>query len=64
LTAIAGEFQNSLLEYELRRIIEHETGKIRELLVAKAVAATGTLDDPPPGSATDAVDERKARLER
>lgn len=36
---VAGEFQNSLLEYEVRRLVQAETGKIRELLVAKAVGA-------------------------
>jgi His-Xaa-Ser system protein HxsD len=48
IAAISGEFQNSLLEYELRRLIQDESGKIRELLVAKAVNAA--LDEPPPGS--------------
>ena len=50
ITAISGEFENSLLEYELRRLIQEESGKIRELLVAKAVNAA--LEDTPPGSHT------------
>jgi His-Xaa-Ser system protein HxsD len=49
LQRVAGEFTNTLLDYELRRRIDLETSKIRELLVAKAVSAAGTQDDPPPG---------------
>ena len=54
MATIGGEFQNSLLEYELRRLVQEETGKIRELLVAKAVSAT--LDDPPLSSPTSGGD--------
>jgi His-Xaa-Ser system protein HxsD len=60
LEAVVGEFANALLDYELRRQIDDQTGKIRELLVAKAVAQVGTLDDPPPGSANDPVEDRQA----
>jgi His-Xaa-Ser system protein HxsD len=58
LDAVAGEFANALLDYELRRQIDEQTGSIRELLVAKAVAMAGTLDDAPPGTASDPVDDR------
>ena len=58
LSNVAGELTNALLDYELRRLIDQETGKIRELLVAKAVAAAGSLDDQPPGSPNDPIDER------
>lgn len=60
LDEVAGEFANSLLDFELRRQIDEQTGKIRELLVAKAVAQVGTFDDPPPGSANDPVDDHIA----
>jgi His-Xaa-Ser system protein HxsD len=60
LDAVAGEFGNALLDYELRRQIDEQTGSVRELLIAKAVAQAGTLDDPPPGTATDPVDERQS----
>jgi His-Xaa-Ser system protein HxsD len=60
LDAVAGELANTLLDYELRRQIDEQTGTIRELLVAKAVAQVGTLDDPPPGSANDPVDDRQS----
>ena len=58
LDAVVGEFTNALLDYELRRQIDEQTGAIRELLVAKAVAQVGSLDDPPPGIANDPVDDR------
>lgn len=50
ISSISGEFQNGLLEYELRRLVQEESGKIRELLVAKAVSAA--LDGPLPSSPT------------
>ncbi len=61
LSAVEGEFQNSLLDFQLRHDIERETGKIRELLVAKAVAEAGTLDDRPPGEANDSIAADNAR---
>lgn len=54
-TAVLGEFQNALIDYQLRQDVDEQTGKIRELLIAKAVAEAGTLDDPPPGDANDPV---------
>lgn len=62
LDVVAGEFGNALLDYELRRQIDEQTGRIRELLIAKAVAQAGTLDDLPPGSANDPVDDRRAMI--
>ncbi|MGJ5814510.1 His-Xaa-Ser system protein HxsD [Paludibaculum fermentans] len=63
LDVVAGEFANALLDYELRRQIDEQTGSIRELLIAKAVAQAGTLDDPPPGDASDSVELRQATHE-
>jgi His-Xaa-Ser system protein HxsD len=58
LHTIEGEFTNALLDFELRRQIDEQTGQIRELIVAKALAEAGTLDDePPPGTANDPVDD-------
>jgi His-Xaa-Ser system protein HxsD len=54
---LVGAFQNALLDFQLRQDIEQQTGKIRELLVAKAVADAGTLDDPLPGAFSDPVAE-------
>jgi His-Xaa-Ser system protein HxsD len=53
---IAGEFLNSLLDHQIRHDIESETGRVRELLVAKAFAEAGVLEDTPPGEPGDAID--------
>lgn len=50
LSATAGEFANALLDYELRREIDLETGKIRELLVAKAVSTADLSNNPRPAN--------------
>jgi His-Xaa-Ser system protein HxsD len=55
LENVAGEFTNSLLEYQLRHEIESETGSIRELLIAKAFSDSDLLEDPPPGDPRDPV---------
>jgi His-Xaa-Ser system protein HxsD len=49
LEEIAGEFLNSLLDHQITRDIEAETGRIRELLVTKAFAEAGLLEDTPTG---------------
>ncbi len=49
LRAVAGEFQNALLDAQLRVEIAHETAKIRELIVAKAFAEGDLLEDAPVG---------------
>ena len=61
LEDIAGEFLNSLLDHQLRHDIESQTGQIRELLVAKAFAEAGVLEDTPPGEVADPVDEANGR---
>jgi hypothetical protein len=61
LEEVAGDFLNSLLDHQLRRDIESETGQIRELLVAKAFAEAGVLEDTPPGDPGDPVDEANSR---
>jgi His-Xaa-Ser system protein HxsD len=53
---LVGEFCNALLENQLRQDIEAQTGKIRELIVAKAFAESGILADDPPGDIDDPVD--------
>lgn len=52
---LAGEFANSLLDHQLRESIEERTGKIRELIIAKAFAEAGLLEEEPPGSPNDPV---------
>ena len=61
LEETAGEFLNALLDHQLRHDIEAQTGQIRELLVAKAFAEAGVLEDTPPGDPGDPVDEASRR---
>ena len=56
LEIVAGEFTNSLLEYQLRHEVESQTGRIRELLIAKAFSDSDLLADQPPGDPRDPVD--------
>jgi His-Xaa-Ser system protein HxsD len=53
LKEVAGEFLNSLLDHQIRQDIESQTGRIRELLVAKAFAEAGVLEDIPPGDSVE-----------
>lgn len=57
LEEVAGEFLNSLLDHQIRHDIESQTGRIRELLVAKAFAEAGVLEDTPPDDPGDPVDK-------
>ena len=60
---VAGEFSNALFDNQLREGIEQRTGKIRELLVMKALAEAGVLEEPPPGTPNDPVaDQQNANL--
>ena len=55
LESVAGEFQNALLDQQLRIDIEQQTRLVRELLVAKAFSEAGVMDDPIPGDYRDPV---------
>ena len=55
---VAGEFGNSLLDYQLRESIEERTGKIRDLLVTTALGEADLKRDLPPGSPNDSVANR------
>jgi len=55
---IAGELANALIDAELRQQVTRETGRIRELIFAKAFAEGGLLDDLPPGNDMDPVELR------
>jgi len=57
LSIIADEFTNALLDYELRRLIDEQSGTIRDALIARAFAAAGEPDFLPPGDALDPVDQ-------
>lgn len=56
------EFCNSLLDFQLRREVEIETGQVRQLIVAKAFSESGVLEDEPPGTIADPVEIRKPTL--
>ncbi len=56
LDSVAGDFENALLDAQLRREIGQETERIRELIVAKAFAEGDLLDDAPAGEWRDPVD--------
>lgn len=63
ISDIAGEFGNALIDNQLREGIEQRTGKLRELLVMKAFAESGALEDAPPGTPNDPVaDQQRADL--
>lgn len=62
LETLTGEFQNSLLDQQLRIDIEVQTRGVRELLVAKAFSEAGVMDDPIPGDARDPVDARQGTI--
>jgi His-Xaa-Ser system protein HxsD len=55
LRDLVDEFQNSLIDFELRVRVQNETAAIRELILAKAFAEAGVLEDPPVGSFNDPV---------
>ena len=58
---LAGEFCNELLENQLRREISVETQTVRELILAKAFAEAGVLEDPPTGEFGDPIDQRNSQ---
>jgi His-Xaa-Ser system protein HxsD len=47
------DFFDSLIDSQLRIEIQAETAAIRELIIAKAFAESGVLEDPPPGTFAD-----------
>jgi His-Xaa-Ser system protein HxsD len=49
------EILDALLDSQLRVEIQAETAAVRELIVAKAFAESGVLEDPPPGTFEDPV---------
>jgi His-Xaa-Ser system protein HxsD len=61
LEAITGEFENALLDHQLRFEITNETATLRELIVAKAFAEGNALEDPPIGDDRDPVEHATSR---
>jgi His-Xaa-Ser system protein HxsD len=54
--AVAGEFANTLLDYQVRQEINRETATLRDLIVAKAFAEGDLLDDSPVSDDRDPVE--------
>jgi His-Xaa-Ser system protein HxsD len=54
------EFFDALLDSQLRIDIQQETASVRELIIAKAFAESGVLEDPPPGTFEDPVATRNS----
>jgi His-Xaa-Ser system protein HxsD len=54
------EFLDALLDSQLRIEIQQETASVRELIIAKAFAESGVLEDPPPGTFEDPVAMRNS----
>ena len=57
---IVDEFCNSILEFELRHKVEIETAQVRQIILAKAFSESGVLEDEPPGSVLDPVEQSKS----
>lgn len=49
---------NALADSQLRVEIQAETASVRELIIAKAFAESGVLEDAPPGTFTDPVESK------
>lgn len=52
------EILNALTDSQLRVVIQAETASIRELIIAKAFAESGVLEDSPPGTFADPVESK------
>jgi His-Xaa-Ser system protein HxsD len=63
LGTISGEFENALIDQQVRQDIEGETSRLRELIVAKAFAEGQGLDDAPIGDARDPVEMAKSKTD-
>ena len=55
------EIFDALLDSQLRVEIQAETAGVRELIIAKAFAESGVLEDPPPGTFVDPVTRNDAK---
>jgi len=61
LDAVGGDFQNALLDHQVRQDIARETSRLRELIVAKAFAEGNLLDDAPVGDDRDPVEVARSQ---
>ena len=58
-SAVHGEFLAMATDFSLRERIEARTANIREILLAKAFAESGVLEDSPAGIFVDQVEQDK-----
>jgi His-Xaa-Ser system protein HxsD len=63
LAELVSDFQNALIDFELRVRVQRETSSVRELLLAKAFAEAGVLEDNPPGSFDDPVQSAQQKIQ-
>lgn len=56
---VRAEFISTATDFTLRERIEARTSSIRELLLAKAFAEAGVLEDSPEGTFGDKIEEEK-----
>lgn len=56
---VRGEFIAMVTDFTLRERIESRTGAIREILLAKAFAEAGVLEDSPSGEFVDQVEHEQ-----
>ena len=63
IASCRGEFLNAAVDFELRSKIEAKTANIRELILAKAFAASGVLEDTPQGILADPVEAAQDKPE-
>lgn len=57
--SVRAEFISMATDFTLRERVEARTSSIRELLLAKAFAEAGVLEDSPEGVFGDAIEEEK-----
>lgn len=57
--SVRADFFSMATDFTLRERVEVRTSSIRELLLAKAFAEAGVLEDSPEGVFGDAIEERK-----
>ena len=54
---LVDEFCDSIIDFELRHKVEIETAQVRQIILAKAFSESGVLEEEPPGSILDPVEQ-------
>jgi len=54
---LVDEFCDSIIDFELRHEVEIETAQVRQIILAKAFSESGVLEEEPPGSILDPVEQ-------